>query len=306
MIIKNFIIFLFFISSIYGYRYNLCVASIFKDEAPYLKEWIEYHKIQGVEHFYLYDNDSEDNYISVLQPYIDKDEVTLIKWPSSPEDLKNWVPNTQLPMCRHAILSLKKQTQWLAIIDIDEFLFPLEHPTIVSFLEDYKEFPGVLLNWQCFGTSFINEIPKGQLMIETLILRAEEKSRANIPVKSIFKPNFVNISKINPLLVPHLFSYRGGKQAVYPDGRQFANTMDHSKWHICSEKAIINHYAHRTENYFWKVKIAKKIRMEGGIGKQYIKKWYDELNQIEDTRIHRFVSDLRKKVFEDSDSHTDH
>jgi len=29
--------------------YTLAIAAIFKDEAPYLKEWIEYHKLVGVE-----------------------------------------------------------------------------------------------------------------------------------------------------------------------------------------------------------------------------------------------------------------
>lgn len=32
-------------------RYYLAAAAIFQDEAPYLKEWIEYHKLIGVEHF---------------------------------------------------------------------------------------------------------------------------------------------------------------------------------------------------------------------------------------------------------------
>ena len=32
-------------------KYQVSICAIFKDEAPYIKEWIEFHKIVGVEHF---------------------------------------------------------------------------------------------------------------------------------------------------------------------------------------------------------------------------------------------------------------
>ena len=62
--------------------YYLSIATIFRNEAPYLKEWIEYHLMMGVDHFYLYNNMSEDNYLEVLNPYIEHDIVTLVDWPN--------------------------------------------------------------------------------------------------------------------------------------------------------------------------------------------------------------------------------
>ena len=35
------------------FLYDLAVVAIFKDEARYLKEWLDYHLLAGVEHFYL-------------------------------------------------------------------------------------------------------------------------------------------------------------------------------------------------------------------------------------------------------------
>jgi hypothetical protein len=32
---------------------NLAITAIFQNEAPYLKEWIEFHLLMGAEHFYL-------------------------------------------------------------------------------------------------------------------------------------------------------------------------------------------------------------------------------------------------------------
>jgi len=52
-----------------AYQYDLALCTCFQSEAPYLKEWIEFHKLQGVQHFYLFDNLSEDRPENVLSEY---------------------------------------------------------------------------------------------------------------------------------------------------------------------------------------------------------------------------------------------
>ena len=56
--------------------YYLSIMSIFKDETMNLKIWLEHYLWQGVEHFYLIDNGSSDNPLSILQEYIDKEIVS--------------------------------------------------------------------------------------------------------------------------------------------------------------------------------------------------------------------------------------
>jgi hypothetical protein len=53
------------------------------DEAPFLREWIEFHRIVGVDKFYFYSNDSKDKYKTVLKPYIASGVATLIEWPTT-------------------------------------------------------------------------------------------------------------------------------------------------------------------------------------------------------------------------------
>ena len=62
-------------------KYQLAICSIFQNEAGYLKEWIEFHRLLGVEHFYLFNNLSTDNFHSVLAPYVKNKVITLIEWP---------------------------------------------------------------------------------------------------------------------------------------------------------------------------------------------------------------------------------
>ncbi len=64
----------------FAYDYELGAACIFKDCASLLKEWIEYHRMVGVEHFWLYNNSSTDNYAEILKPYIKEGIIELFDW----------------------------------------------------------------------------------------------------------------------------------------------------------------------------------------------------------------------------------
>ena len=78
-------------SQLVCYEYELAIGAIFRDEAPYLKEWIEFHKLVGCEHFYLYNNASTDNFYEIQESYIANGEVDLIDW--------NYVDDTHQGFC---------------------------------------------------------------------------------------------------------------------------------------------------------------------------------------------------------------
>ena len=39
-----------------SYQYEVSICAMYKNEAKYILEWIEYHLMIGVDHFYLYNN----------------------------------------------------------------------------------------------------------------------------------------------------------------------------------------------------------------------------------------------------------
>jgi hypothetical protein len=45
------------------------MQTMLRDEADAIVEWIEYHALLGVEHFYVYDNNSRDGLRQRLQRY---------------------------------------------------------------------------------------------------------------------------------------------------------------------------------------------------------------------------------------------
>ena len=53
-----------------NFKYEMAVVCISKNEGPYIREWIEFHRIVGISKFYFYDNESDDDTSDVLAPYI--------------------------------------------------------------------------------------------------------------------------------------------------------------------------------------------------------------------------------------------
>ena len=54
------------------YKYKLSLVLIIRDEAEYIKEWIEYHRLAGAEHFYIYDDESSDGLCDRIKDYTEK------------------------------------------------------------------------------------------------------------------------------------------------------------------------------------------------------------------------------------------
>ena len=79
-----------FVAQVYPskiYQYDFGVCAIFQNEARFMKEWIEFYKIIGAQHFYLYNNKSTDNYLDILKPYVEQGEVELFDWNYSNQGL---------------------------------------------------------------------------------------------------------------------------------------------------------------------------------------------------------------------------
>ena len=130
------------------YKYEASLCLIFRDEAPYLKEWIEYHSLIGIDHFYLYNNNSTDNFAEVLEPYVRDGKVTLLDWPQN---------YSQVEAYRHCYNINKAETHWLGFIDTDEFLnlSVKAGNNLKEFFGKYNAYPSLFLFWRMFGTSGI-------------------------------------------------------------------------------------------------------------------------------------------------------
>ena len=138
-------------------KYYISICAIFKNEGHNLKEWIEYHKLVGIDHIYLYNNFSEDNYLEILTSYIEDGFVTLTEWPYK---------HSQIAAYEDCLVKHKCETFWLTFIDLDEFICPKYEYNIKDWIKDYEGFPAVTMYWQMFGTCGKMKPDYSKLVIE--------------------------------------------------------------------------------------------------------------------------------------------
>jgi hypothetical protein len=217
----------------------LSIVAILKNEALYIKEWIEYHKLVGVERFYLYDNESEDNLKEILKSYIDDGIVIYKYFPGK---------CMQYSAYKDAIRRYKYKTKWLAIIDADEFIIPISKATLNECLKDFEDYPALCVNWVVYDSNGHIERPQG-LVIENYTRTYKDSNIwNNTHIKSIVNPR-----KVNNCPHPHFCEYVNNQKAVnenfIPIDGPFAENNS-------VNKIRINHYFSKSKNEF----IAKRNR----------------------------------------------
>ena len=136
-------------------RLQIDVAMCFKNEAHILEEWINHYIDEGVDNFLLCNNNSTDNYESILKKY---DNIKL--W-NDRSDVVQW--NCEGPRGKYggniySKMISKSIADWIIIVDSDEFVYAREgYDTIRDFLVDKgDEFNQILIN----SLTFHNKAPK--------------------------------------------------------------------------------------------------------------------------------------------------
>lgn len=130
---------------------SLAAVLICRDEEDYIDEWIRYHVLAGVRHFYIYDNGSVDSTVAKASVH-GRGEV-MIKihpWKIHAAIGKYFISAQEIAYV-HAVLNYGHKHRWMAFIDTDEFLVPRKHLTVVEALEHLQEHSNISLPWTEFG-----------------------------------------------------------------------------------------------------------------------------------------------------------
>jgi hypothetical protein len=267
-------------------KFNLAICAIFKNEAHYLKEWIEYHRFVGVDHFYLYNTGSTDQFLNVLSPYVKEGVVTLIHWPdhlqnSSDDTTFLWSFSTQIPAYENAVrIKSLNESQWLVLLDVDEFLVLPKDTNLSTVLERYKKFPGVKINSNSFDASSTLSVPGRRLLIETVELTKPTPCHPQKRVsKLIFKPE----------------EYKGFTWPPY----QCYFKNDQKPIELGKSELCINRYENRFKGHLFYGKAKDKLHIDNRILTEQESAELLEMGyEIEDQEraIYRFVPDVLKKM----------
>jgi hypothetical protein len=189
-----------------GPRHPLAVCAVFRNEAPYLAEWLDFHLAQGVSHFWLYDNASDDAPGAVLAPYVARGVVTVLHWPTP------FAQGMQMQAYTHALARARRRAHWVAFIDLDEFLFSPGGQPLPEVLAGFAAHPAVVVHWQIYGSGGAADAGP-QPVTARFVHRAPTQWVRNRKVKCIVQPG----RTLRPLS-PHEFAYRGGALPVNEAG----------------------------------------------------------------------------------------
>jgi Glycosyltransferase family 92 len=258
----------------------LSVSSCLGFDAPYLLEWVEFHRLAGVERFFLYNNGDREGQRRLLEPYVEEGTVVLHEWPV--------FPAPQVPSFRHTLSTHRDDSRWIAFIDTDEFLFSPTRRPLPELLREYERHPAVGVCRAFFGPSGHRTKPPG-LVIESYLSRLSDW-KGSAFIKSIIDPS----RTVRPQN-PHYFIYEEGAAVDEnhdPVDNQHARSLSYARLRI-------NHYFTRSEEE-WRQKVS---RLRPDTGEPYRSDWtpdfmrtLDEQGGERDETILTYVPALKRAL----------
>ena len=254
---------------------TIAVCAIFKDEAPYLLEWLAFHTLIGVDQFVLYDNGSSDGGSELIRRSNFGRSVTLIDWSDRPG---------QLSAYNHFRVNHARQFTWAAFIDLDEYIMPLDGDSIrdIMLRSVYQPYAAILLQWLVFGPSGHDHRPAG-LVIENYTRRLPQTDDASRHVKTLVRTAHL----LGMDYTPHAAECSGPAcntrgEKVLPYAIQPTE---------CHDVMVINHYFTKSRED-WEF---KRRRGRGDSLEPYQERVFSDVADvavIEDTRAARFIPRL--------------
>ncbi len=216
-------------------RSGLAVVAVVRDEAATVADWIWFHRRAGVRRFFLYDNGSTDG---TAEAALDagQGDVTVVPWRLSARLVRPGVTLHQQELAyAHAIGTFGGDFRWMALIDLDEYLFPSSADNLEAVLDALGGYTNVSVPWSMFGVHGGGAERTNPPW--TCTVRARESRGALLNFKCI----------VDPCDVVRVSVHKFWTRTMGPDSVNAAGTRAHYKRRgtpeFLSAKAIrLNHY----------------------------------------------------------------
>ena len=178
-------------------KYELAIGALFKNESNSIVEWMEHYIRRGVQHFYLINDASTDNTVSIIQPYIDSGIVTLF------DANYTYFLGRQRAMYNEYLLPIvdSQETQWLMISDLDEYVWSPQSLDLKDIFRQCRHLAQIQYNHTLFGSNGHLRQPEGGV-VKNFTRRSLERPTKSIKnlkyaVNSDFKFTSLNIHHAN-------------------------------------------------------------------------------------------------------------
>lgn len=225
---------------------RIAIAAIFRNEHPYVLEWIAHHQALGVERFYIADNVSDDGTSELLQALDALGVVRRIPFASTPGQAP------QLPAYAELLGTHACDEDWVAVIDADEFIMPTggvhSLAEVLAPLAAQADVGAVVLNWAIFGSAWLLNHSTGGVS-ERFTRRAHQSFGANHHYKTLLRRAAFASVHSNP----HHFVLQPGWRCVHTDGSEVVPHARHGlglSERVVWEGMRLNHYIVKSREEF--------------------------------------------------------
>ncbi len=284
--------------------FEFSIVACARWETAYISEWLQYYDFIGFNHVYLYCNDDDPNAFA--------DQVFATELSQ-----KNFVSfrhfsgqGQQRVMYLDAMTRARRESEWVAFLDIDEFLVLRGLNSVAAFMKQYAPTAdSVHFNWLNFGTSGFVSRPRGSVLRQY----TQRESILSVNTKHLTRSAVLTDARLRSGGLPF---WHGLSNPVWSDVRRVnvvgidasSRLADHSEiarqylddpvtMDSIMRKAVVNHYALKSEEDF----LLRAARGTGGefSGQSAWKRHHDDgsfrgvlerMNGVEDT----YLRDLSK------------
>ncbi|CDY48356.1 BnaCnng16180D [Brassica napus] len=221
--------------------FEMCVCTMTRNAAAVLREWVMYHAGIGVQRWFIYDNNSDDDIIAEIRDLESRGyNITRHFWP--------WIKTQEAGFSNCAIRA-RSDCDWVAFIDVDEFYYIPSGQTLTSIIRNHtvsNTIGEIRTPCHSFGPSGLRNRPRGGVT-EGYTCRVILPERH----KSILRPEAMNATLIN---VVHHFHLK--------DTFTFAD--------VDKDVMVINHYKYQVWEVF-KEKFYRRVAT-------YVADWQNDEN----------------------------
>jgi hypothetical protein len=221
------------------------ICAIAKNEGRYLEEWITYHNLLGFRPILVYDHESTDDTASVASRLEAFGLMERVAW-SPPVNAK-----PQWAAYEDAMGRFEGRLDWVAFIDLDEFIVLPQHQSVQAFLSEFGHLGPIAMNWKIFGSSGASEIEPG-LVIERFQRCSHLTFKGNHMVKTL--------APLDSIVVPrvHTCAFREGTIYRTVTGEHIPPGEGRSR--------LVTHDVIRVNHYFTKSAVEWEEKRERGKG----------------------------------------